>query len=111
MAAAKAAFPAWRDAGGRERARYLAAIAEKLTERAEELARLSSRNNGKPLGEARIDMADAAASFAYYAEQAIALQDRQDADVALPDDGFHARLRQEPAARRKTNASWPPRSG
>ena len=106
VAAAKAAFPAWRDAGGRERARYLAAIAERLTERAEELARLSSRNNGKPLGEARIDMADAAASFAYYAGQAIALQDRQDAAVALPDDGFHARLRQEPAGVASLIVPW-----
>ncbi|EYR78109.1 aldehyde dehydrogenase family protein [Shinella sp. DD12] len=106
VAAAKAAFPAWRDAGGRGRARYLAAIAARLTERAEELARLSSRNNGKPLGEARVDMADAAASFAYYAEQAIALQERQDADVALPDDGFHARLRQEPAGVASLIVPW-----
>ncbi|KQV42730.1 MULTISPECIES: aldehyde dehydrogenase family protein [unclassified Rhizobium] len=97
VAAAKAAFPGWRDAGGRERAHYLGAIAVKLQERAEELARLSSRNNGKPIAEARIDLSDAAASFAYYAEQAIVLQNRQDAEVALPDDGFHARLRQEPA--------------
>ena len=106
VAAAKTAFPAWRDAGGRERARYLAAIAEKLQDRTEELACLSSRNNGKPLGEARIDMADAAASFAYYAEQAIALQDRQDADVALPDHGFHARLRQEPAGVASLIVPW-----
>lgn len=106
VAAAKAAFPGWRDAGGRERARYLAAIAGKLQERAEELARLSSRNNGKPISEARIDMADAAASFAYYAEQAIALQDRQDADVALPDDGFSARLRQEPAGVASLIVPW-----
>jgi len=106
VAAAKAAFPEWRDAGGRERARYLGAIAARLQERAEELARLSSRNNGKPLGEARIDMADAAASFAYYAEQAITLQDRQDANVALPDEGFHARLRQEPAGVASLIVPW-----
>ena len=106
IAAAKASFPGWRDAGGRERARYLAAIAGKLTERAEALARLSSRNNGKPIGEARIDMADAAACFAYYAEQAVALQDRQDAEVALPDAGFHARLRQEPAGVASLIVPW-----
>ena len=51
VAAAKAAFPAWRDAGGRARARYLGAIAQRLQDRAEELARLSSRNNGKPIAE------------------------------------------------------------
>lgn len=106
VAAAKAAFAGWRDLGGRARGRYLAAIAEKLRERSEELARLSARNNGKPLGEARIDMADAAASFAYYAELAAALEDRQDANVALPDDGFHARLRQEPAGVASLIVPW-----
>ena len=97
VAVALAAFPAWRDAGGKARGRYLRAIAEKLRERAEELAKISSRNNGKPIGEARIDLADAASSFAYYAEQAAALEGRQDCDVPLPDAAFRSRLRYEPA--------------
>ena len=97
VAVALAAFPAWRDAGGKARGRYLHAIAERLRERAEELAKISSRNNGKPIGEARIDLADAASSFAYYAEQAAALEERQDCDVPLPDAAFRSRLRYEPA--------------
>lgn len=96
VAAAKAALPGWRNLGGRERAQYLTAIADLLTSRGEELAILSSRNNGKPIVEARMDMTDAAASFHYYAEQAIGLEDAQDADIALPDGAFRARLRQEP---------------
>ncbi|GLS22438.1 betaine-aldehyde dehydrogenase [Labrys miyagiensis] len=106
VAAAKAAFPAWRDAGGKVRAGYLAAIAAKLRERAEELARLSSRNNGKPIFEARIDMGDAASSFAYYAEQAIALEDKQNSNVAVPDGGFTARLRYEPAGVASLIVPW-----
>jgi betaine-aldehyde dehydrogenase len=104
--AAKTAFPPWRDAGGRERARYLEAIARRLRERAEELARISSRNNGKPLGEARIDMADAAASFAFYAGQAVALEAGQNREVAVPDAKFHARLRREPAGVASLIVPW-----
>ncbi|MGN8118341.1 aldehyde dehydrogenase family protein [Labrys sp. 22185] len=104
--AAKAAFPAWRAAGGRERGRYLKAIAGRLTERAEELARISSLNNGKPLGEARIDMADAAASFAYYAELAADLEASQNRTVPVPDAAFGARLRREPAGIASLIVPW-----
>jgi betaine-aldehyde dehydrogenase len=96
-AAAKRALPAWKNAGGKVRAGYLSAIAGKLRERTEELAQISSRNNGKPLYEARIDLADAATSFEYYAQQAIELGDRQDTRVALPDTHFSAKLRFESA--------------
>jgi betaine-aldehyde dehydrogenase len=106
VAAAKAAFTGWRDLGGTGRATYLRAIAARLTERAEELAHISSRNNGKPLYEARIDMGDAAASFAYYADQAEALQARQDGDVAVPDPGFRSRLRLEPAGVASLIVPW-----
>jgi len=97
VASAKRAFPAWRALGGNGRANYLRAIAARLRERAEDLARISSRNNGKPLYEARIDLADAANCYDYYAEQAVALEARQDSAVAVPDANFSARLRREPA--------------
>ena len=80
VAAAKAAHPGWKRAGGAVRGRFLKAIAARIRERAEELAALSSRNNGKPLAEARVDMADAAASFDYYAGKAIELEAHQDSD-------------------------------
>ncbi len=97
VAAAKAALPGWKKVGGAARGRFLKAIAAKLRERAEELATLSSRNNGKPLAEARVDMADAAASFDYYAGKAIELEARQNSDVAVPDANYRSQLKLEPA--------------
>ena len=97
VAAAKAAFLGWKKAGGAVRARFLKAIAARLRERIEELATLSSRDNGKPLAEARVDMADAAASFDYYADQAIALEARQNSAVPVPDTAYQTQLRLEPA--------------
>lgn len=97
VAAAKAALPGWKKAGGATRGHFLKAIAAKVRERTEELATLSSRNNGKPLAEARVDMADAAASFDYYAGKAVELEARQNSDVAVPDANYRSQLRLEPA--------------
>ena len=97
VAAAKAALPGWKKVGGAVRGRFLKAIAAKLKERAGELATLSSRNNGKPLAEARVDMTDAAASFDYYAGKAIELESRQNSDVAIPDKNYRSQLGLEPA--------------
>jgi betaine-aldehyde dehydrogenase len=57
----------WPEMPAAQRARYLFAIADKLEERAEEIARLETLDNGKPLRESRFDVADAAACFRYYA--------------------------------------------
>ncbi|MER5441708.1 gamma-aminobutyraldehyde dehydrogenase [Streptomyces sp. NPDC002790] len=50
MAAAEAAFPAWRDLVPGERQKYLLKIADAFEERAEELIAVESENCGKPLG-------------------------------------------------------------
>ncbi|WP_069814920.1 gamma-aminobutyraldehyde dehydrogenase [Streptomyces sp. TP-A0874] len=50
MAAAEAAFPAWRDLVPGERQRALLKIADAFEERAEELIAVESENTGKPLG-------------------------------------------------------------
>ncbi len=97
VAAAKRAFERWRSTSGAERAAFLGAIAGKVRERREELIRLSSLNNGKPLAEAAVDMDDVAAAFDYYAGLARDLDARQEAEVALPDAAFHAAVRFEPA--------------
>lgn len=104
--AARAALPGWSRAGGAVRAMFLQAIAAKLRERAEELAVLSSRNNGKPLAEARIDMADAAACFAYYAEKAIQLETKQGSAVGLSDPDYSSCLRLEPAGVASLIVPW-----
>lgn len=97
VVAAKAALPGWKKIGGSARGRFLKAIAAKLCDRAEELATLASRNNGKALTEARVDIADAAASFDYYAGKAVELEARQNSDVAVPDINYRSQLRLEPA--------------
>lgn len=67
--AAKAAFESgvWSEMPPVERAKYLMKIADKLEERAEELAHLETMDNGKPLRESSADVADAANCFRYYA--------------------------------------------
>ncbi|WP_328632245.1 gamma-aminobutyraldehyde dehydrogenase [Streptomyces sp. NBC_00356] len=50
MAAAEAAFPAWRDLVPGERQKYLLKIADAFEERTEELIAVESENCGKPLG-------------------------------------------------------------
>lgn len=57
----------WAELPAAERARYLFAIADKLEARAEEIARLETLDNGKPLRESRFDVADASGCFRYYA--------------------------------------------
>ncbi|RJF79212.1 aldehyde dehydrogenase family protein [Azospirillum cavernae] len=96
VSAAAAAFPSWSRTSGAARAAFLDAIAEGLRAKAEELARLSSRINGKPLAEARVDLADSATTFAYYAGLARKLDDQRNAPVELADPGFDAVLRREP---------------
>jgi betaine-aldehyde dehydrogenase len=67
--AARAAFNSgiWSDMPAAERAAYLYKVADKIDDSAEELARLETMDNGKPLREARYDVADASACFRYYA--------------------------------------------
>lgn len=57
----------WADLSTRERADVLFEIADKIDERAEELATLDTMDNGKILAEAQGDVADAASTFRYYA--------------------------------------------
>jgi len=94
--AAHAALPGWRSLPASDRANYLRAIAQELRVRADALATLSARNNGKPLAEARIDIADAVATFAYYADLATHLDQRQGALVPLAAPGFYSATSLEP---------------
>jgi aldehyde dehydrogenase (NAD+) len=66
--AARAAFPAWRDTPGAERAKVVYRIARALQERAREFAVLETMDGGKPIRESRdVDIPLAAAHFFYYA--------------------------------------------
>lgn len=66
--AAAAAFPDWARTPAAERSRLLLALAQRIDERAEELAQAESRDTGKPLRLARqVDIPRAAANFRFFA--------------------------------------------
>jgi acyl-CoA reductase-like NAD-dependent aldehyde dehydrogenase len=67
VARAKAAFPAWRAVAPGERGRLLRGLATLVEEHLEELARIESRNVGKPISGARGEVGMVAQVFHYYA--------------------------------------------
>ena len=67
VARAKDAFPAWRAVAPADRARLLRRLATLVEEHGEELARLESRNVGKPIAGARGEVGMVAQVFHYYA--------------------------------------------
>ncbi len=67
VAAAKGAFPAWRAVAPGDRATLLLRLSEAIEGREEELAVLEARNAGKPIGDARGEIAMVAECFRYYA--------------------------------------------
>ncbi len=68
--AARAALPAWRATPAADRARILRGWSELMTEHVEPLALLMTLEQGKPLAEARAEIAYAAAFFEWFAEEA-----------------------------------------
>ena len=67
VARAKEAFPAWRDVAPADRARLLRRLATLVEEDGEELARIESRNVGKPIAGARAEIGMVAQVFHFYA--------------------------------------------
>ena len=67
IARAREVFPAWKRVAPGERAALLRAVASAVRERADELARLESRNVGKPISDARGEVEMVADVFDYYA--------------------------------------------
>ncbi len=67
VARAKAAYPAWRAVAPADRARLLRRLATLIEEHAEELARIESRNVGKPISGARGEVGMVAQVFYFYA--------------------------------------------
>ena len=67
VAAAKAAFPAWRAVAPADRARLLRRLAALVEEHGEELALLETRNVGKPIADSRGEVGMVAEVFYFYA--------------------------------------------
>jgi betaine-aldehyde dehydrogenase len=67
VARAKAAFPAWRAVAPADRARLLRRLAALVEENGEELARIETRNVGKPISDSRGEVGMVADVFHFYA--------------------------------------------
>ncbi len=67
VARARDAFPAWRDLIPGDRSRLLRGLADGLEDRAGDLAVLEARNAGKPISDARGEIAMVVECFRYYA--------------------------------------------
>ncbi|MBD0290020.1 MAG: aldehyde dehydrogenase [Thermoleophilia bacterium] len=63
---ARNAFPGWRAVAPADRARLLRRVAEAVEAAAEDLAQLEARNVGKPISDARGEVAMVADTFTYY---------------------------------------------
>jgi betaine-aldehyde dehydrogenase len=67
VAAAKAAFPAWRAVSAGDRATLLHRLADALADHHDELSVLEARNAGKPIADARGEIGMVVDTFRYYA--------------------------------------------
>lgn len=67
--AANTAFPAWRALTALERSRVLRKAADLIRERADQIAALMTREQGKPLVQARVELMIAADTFDWCAEE------------------------------------------
>jgi succinate-semialdehyde dehydrogenase/glutarate-semialdehyde dehydrogenase len=91
--AAGRALPGWRARSGKQRAQVLRRWFDLVTEHAEDLARLITLEEGKPLAEARAEVAYAASFIEWFAEEA----KRVRGDVlAAPDPSRRILVLKEP---------------
>jgi 5-carboxymethyl-2-hydroxymuconic-semialdehyde dehydrogenase len=89
--AAKAAFPAWRDVPGAKRRDILHTIADRIIERAEEIALVESSDTGQPIRYMSKAALRGAENFRFFADRAPGARD----GLALPDtDHLNYTLRQ-----------------
>jgi succinate-semialdehyde dehydrogenase/glutarate-semialdehyde dehydrogenase len=93
IAAAERALPAWKSRAARERARVLRRLALLMEGRAEELAALLVVEQGKPLPEARAEVAYAASFFEWFGEEAKRLDGRT---IPAPWPGSRIVVTREP---------------
>ena len=85
----------WPRLSGKERAKYLRAMAQGIRDRLPELARIETRDNGKPLPESEWDIGDAAGCFDFYADLAEEL-DGEVEEIKLADARFVSKAVREP---------------
>jgi alpha-ketoglutaric semialdehyde dehydrogenase len=74
VAAAKAAFPQWASTTSQVRADFLDAIGSEILARKEEIGRLLSREEGKPLSDGIAEVARAGQIFKFFAGEAVRIE-------------------------------------
>lgn len=89
--AAQQALPAWKTRNRLERARVLRAIADRIEEAHDTLTALQVANNGKPHGEAEVDVLDVINTFRYYGDLCATMKNLQaeELDIGVPAYGVH----------------------
>lgn len=93
VAAATAAFPAWRDLGASDRGLLLLRLADKIEENREELARLEATDTGHPIRDClNLDVPRTVLCFRYFGGMA----DKLEGSVIPVDAGFLNYLQREP---------------
>lgn len=93
VAAAKKAFPKWSRMAAMDRGRLLLKLADKIEEKAEELARLETLDTGHPLRDTRgLDVPRTAVTFRYFGGMA----DKFEGSVIPVEAGFLNYLLREP---------------
>jgi len=90
---AKAALPDWLDATPRERAALLLKLADVISDNAEELAQIESRNVGKPLMVSRDEMPFSADNLRFFAGAARNLEGKSAGEYVK---GYTSMIRREP---------------
>ncbi len=90
---AKAALPEWLEATPGERAALLLKLADVISDNAEELAQVESRNVGKPIGLAREEMPFAADNLRFFAGAARNLEGKSTGEYIK---GYTSMIRREP---------------
>jgi len=71
VAAAKRAFPEWRDGGQPRRQELLHKLADAMEARADEFARLLTQEQGKPLAQAQFEVGGSIAAFRHFGAQVL----------------------------------------
>lgn len=96
--AARTAFDhgPWPRMSGAERGGYLRKIADIITRRLDELAKLEVLDNGKPYPEAKWDIEDTAGTFSFYAGLAEELDINAEQTIELSAPGFSSKAVKEP---------------
>jgi succinate-semialdehyde dehydrogenase/glutarate-semialdehyde dehydrogenase len=103
VAAARRAFPAWRDLGPFARAEILREIGGQVARRRDAIGRAMTAEQGKPLNEALGEVDKLAKTFAYYAEEAVRILGQT---VPNEEPGHLSLVEKEPIGVAAAIAPW-----